>query len=163
LLGQNCKFLFTLPAKGCHTYLRAFRSPYHYSFTIVTHSSLAFIVDDNQVDLFVISKVLESKGFCKEIRTFLRAAEALEALQEGTLPQFVFLDLNMPEMDGFQFLFEFAQLPEEVRSGIQIIVLTSSESSRDKEKALANDLVSLYFSKPISYEKVEEIQRDLQM
>jgi CheY-like chemotaxis protein len=127
------------------------------------YTERTFVIDDNDVDLFVNTKVLCAAGFSSQIDSFLRAEEALERLKDGaqSLPDFIFLDLNMPGMDGFHFLYEFSQLPEPIQRNVKVIVLTSSMSSRDKEKALANGHVFMFISKPISQQKVMEIIEEI--
>ncbi|MTI37889.1 response regulator, partial [Fulvivirga lutimaris] len=69
----------------------------------------------------------------------------------------IFLDLNMPIMDGFRFLYEFSLMSDEVKSKIKIVVLTSSDNSNDKEKVAANADVLTYISKPLTDQKLGDI------
>ena len=80
---------------------------------------------------------------------------------EDDIPDVIFLDLNMPIVDGFKFLFEFSKMNDLVRSKVKIIVLTSSDNIRDKEKVAANPDVLAYVSKPLTDAKLEAISNML--
>ncbi|MEQ8576055.1 MAG: response regulator, partial [Fulvivirga sp.] len=99
------------------------------------------IIDDNEIDIFINQKVLEFNNFASEIINIQAAQNAIDQLKSSKIediPNLIFLDLNMPIMDGFRFLYEFSLLPDEVRAKIKIVVLTSSDNSNDKEKVAAN-------------------------
>ncbi len=77
---------------------------------------------------------------------------------EDKLPQFIFLDLNMPVKDGFGFLEDFEKLDEEVRKNYaKVIVLSSSISPEDINKASTNPFVYKYINKPLSDKYLEAI------
>jgi len=116
------------------------------------------IVDDNEIDIFINKKVLEFSDFCSDTICMKSASDALDFLKDGNdLPELILLDLNMPVIDGFRFLYEFSKLPEDTRSRIKIVVLTSSNNARDKEKVAANPYVLEYVSKPLNEQKLQRI------
>lgn len=118
------------------------------------------IIDDNEIDIFINQKVLEFNNFAKDIINIQAAQNAIDMLKSSEIeemPNLIFLDLNMPIMDGFTFLYEFSLMPDHVRSKIKIVVLTSSDNSNDKEKVAANADVLTYISKPLTDQKLEEI------
>ncbi|MEQ9166661.1 MAG: response regulator, partial [Fulvivirga sp.] len=115
------------------------------------------IIDDNEIDIFINQKVLEFNNFASEIINIQAAQNAIDQLKSSKIediPNLIFLDLNMPIMDGFRFLYEFSLLPDEVRAKIKIVVLTSSDNSNDKEKVAANADVLTYISKPLTDQKL---------
>ncbi|MCU0383147.1 MAG: response regulator, partial [Cyclobacteriaceae bacterium] len=74
-----------------------------------------FLVDDNEIDLFIQKRFLEVFQFTNDIVPFSSAKEAIasiQALHPDKQPVLVFLDLNMPDMDGFGFLEALSQMPE---------------------------------------------------
>ncbi len=119
------------------------------------------LIDDNEIDIFINQKVLEFNDFASEMTSVMAAQLAIDKLKSLTsenLPDVIFLDLNMPVIDGFKFLFEFSQLDELVKSKIKIVVLTSSDNYKDREKVAANPDVLTYVSKPLTDNKLAEIR-----
>ncbi len=118
------------------------------------------LVDDNEIDIFINKKVIEFSGYASEIIVCQTASEALDLLDSNehqSLPDIIFLDLNMPVIDGFKFLFSYAQLHENIKNEMKVVVLTSSDNLRDKEKIAANPDVYDFISKPLTDKKVEEL------
>ena len=81
---------------------------------------------------------------------------ALNAIQ-AKQPALILLDLNMPELDGFEFLEEFVNLPEAKRMNKVIVILTSSDYEKDRERAKQYNVVSGYVTKPLTHEKLVSI------
>ena len=118
------------------------------------------IVDDNEIDLFINQKVLEFNDFASEIvnlQSGQRAIDYLNEISEEEIPDVILLDLNMPLVDGFRFLLEFSKMSAPIREKAAIIILTSSDNLRDKEKIAVNPDVKLFLSKPLTDEKLEQI------
>lgn len=111
------------------------------------------LIDDNKTDLFINETIIKSLLLSKEIMQEQSARNAIEFLKNvkklTDAPDMIFLDLNMPGMDGFQFLTEFNRLSEFVKSKCKIIVVTSSASKDDKHQALMNKNVVRYITKPL--------------
>lgn len=118
------------------------------------------LIDDNEIDMFINQRVLEFNDFASEIDQVNSAEVAISMLKDDskTKPDVIFLDLNMPIVDGFMFLFEYSKLDPEVRKAIKIVVLTSSDNKRDREKIGANSDVLTYMSKPLNDEKLSQIK-----
>ena len=88
------------------------------------------LIDDSDIDLFIQKRFLELYHFSEELVMYKSANEALNALKsEPVAPDIIFLDLNMPDSDGFTFLTHFNTLPDHVVGKSRIVVLTSSESN----------------------------------
>ena len=111
------------------------------------------LIDDNKTDLFINETIIKSLLLSKEIVQEPNAKNALALLRNVTkltdAPDLIFLDLNMPGMDGFEFLAEFNQLSEFVKSKCKIVIVTSSASKEDKHRALMNKNVVRYIIKPL--------------
>ncbi|MDX1627458.1 MAG: response regulator [Fulvivirga sp.] len=128
-----------------------------------TSYNTVMVIDDNDIDLFINKRVIEFSKFGENILTMQSAKDALQYLNSGKeLPEVIFLDLNMPIMDGYGFLYEFEKFPEEIKTQISIFVLTSSDNDRDREKTAANPRVSKFVSKPLDDEKLTEIEEYMQ-
>jgi len=124
----------------------------------------ALLIDDSEIDLFIQRRFLEVFNFSKQLHTYSSAKEALEWLKNLTqenLPNIIFLDLNMPDVDGFGFLLSFSQFPEIVRNSIRVVILTSSNSRQDLDKALAFKNVVHFITKPLKQSDIENLKHKL--
>jgi len=118
------------------------------------------LVDDNESDNVFHEIMLRKAGFDGEIIAFETGVDALAFLRSDSLelPTFIFLDINMPMMNGF----EVAQEAEPLIAGkptIILVMLTSSGSSLDRERAAAIPVIHGFLTKPLT---VEEARRLLQ-
>jgi two-component system, NarL family, nitrate/nitrite response regulator NarL len=122
----------------------------------------AVLIDDSDIDLFIQRRFLEVYNFSDELVLYKSAEEALEWLQNingESAPDVIFLDLNMPEIDGFSFLNSFKELPEKIKSKSKIVVLTSSNSLKDREQVFAFKNVIQFITKPLRQTDIEELKR----
>lgn len=118
---------------------------------------LVLLVDDSSIDNFVNQKMIELNRFSEKVIAFTRANKALEYLigldknnlQAYEIPSFIFLDLNMPIMDGNEFIKQFKTLSEEIKEKCNIIVLTSSVNPLDPTIVNDDKYVLTFLSKPL--------------
>lgn len=123
-----------------------------------TKVNKTLLIDDSDIDLFIQRRFLEVYDFSNQLVSYKSATEALNWLRNingHEPPELIFLDLNMPEVDGFEFLKSFDLLPEKVRSKTRIVVLTSSNSSQDRDMAFANKNVIQFITKPLKQSDIE--------
>lgn len=117
--------------------------------------SLVMLIDEDEIDNIINQKIIESNKFAESIQVYQTGTEALDYLSKNEkspdrLPDLIFLDINMPIMDGFQFLEEFEKLGEPIRDKCKIIMLSSSISPRDIDRAASNRYVRKYLNKPLN-------------
>ena len=120
------------------------------------------LIDDSDIDLFIQRRFLEVYNFSNQLLQYKSAEEALNWLRKLNVepaPDVIFLDLNMPEVDGFGFLKDFNNLPEKITNKSKIVVLTSSNSSKDRDLVFENKNVIQFITKPLKQTDIEELRR----
>ena len=120
------------------------------------------LVDDNEIDNIINEKIIEANDFAEKILVFQTGQEGLDYLKENqdspdALPEIIFLDINMPIMDGFQFLDEFEKYKEGVLKKCRIIMLSSSISPKDIDRAASSKYVKKYLNKPLNARYLDAI------
>lgn len=122
-----------------------------------------FIIDDDEIQAFIHQKVIYGSGLAERVQIFCSAIDALNYLKlieninayhRLFAPQIILLDLNMPIMDGFQFLDEFDKLKIFKQNPINIFLLSSSTDPADIEKANNNKNCLGIISKPLDIGKL---------
>jgi response regulator RpfG family c-di-GMP phosphodiesterase len=125
-----------------------------------TRVDKTILIDDSDIDLFIQRRFLEVYNFSTELFQYRSAEDALnwlKKLNDDSPPDIIFLDLNMPEIDGFGFLKGFDDLPAKIRDKAKIIVLTSSNSVKDRDEVLENKNVIQFITKPLKHTDIEEV------
>lgn len=119
------------------------------------------LIDDDPICNFISVSLLRHLHITEDIHTVPNGKEALRFLKEKAViktvsiyPEVIFLDLNMPVMDGFDFLEQLNHAMPKYASVCKIYVLTSSESPLDIDRCSRYDIAG-YISKPLSKEKIE--------
>lgn len=120
-----------------------------------------YIIDDDELFLKLGKMYLEMGTCTSSVTLFNDATEALKAIEnrEESLDQryVVFLDLNMPILNGFGFLEAFEKKPKLLQKNIQIYVLTSSINQDDIERIKQYKSVTEYLNKPMTREMVQHV------
>lgn len=120
------------------------------------------IIDDDDIYQFMIKRIIKSNVMAKKVLTFSDGEEAIDFLVTNKcindlLPDVIFLDINMPIMDGWQFLEQYVKIRPSFGKKITVYMVSSSVDPRDLERAHRISDVSDYLVKPITGEKLKEI------
>ena len=114
------------------------------------------LIDDNELDIFVNKKLIVDDNFASRITIHPSAQSALDDLKKNSasadeIPNLIFLDIMMPGMDGFGFLDEFDKLDDSVKKKTRIVMLSTSESFKDLNRANQNKYVYKFLNKPLTF------------
>ncbi len=125
---------------------------------------LVMLIDDNETDNFISKRIIELTRFAHRVEVTSSGKGALEYLRQhqddpGNLPDLIFLDINMPIVDGFMFLYEFENLNALVQEKCKVIILSSSDNQRDINRLINNEYVIKYVTKPLTQGALDEIKR----
>lgn len=116
-------------------------------------TKLIYIVEDDPIAAMIAGEVLRRNHIVADIQMYVNGQRAFDQLTAvvrngGHIPDLILLDLNMPLMDGWDFLEAFADMG--IHKLVPIVVLTSSIRPDDQERALRYEEVKGYFSKPLN-------------
>ena len=113
------------------------------------------LIDDSKFDNLINAKLIQTEFKNTQVQAFFSANEALQFLKdnqfnEEELPDILFVDIRMPEMDGFEFMDSFGQLSPTLKEKCKVFILTSSIDPGDKTRAEQNPNVLKFLNKPLS-------------
>lgn len=121
------------------------------------------LIDDDSIFNMISKKIIQIAKFAPKVDSYLDASAALNELRElikndpDEFPEVIFLDINMPEMDGWAFLDEFKKFPEFILKKCKVFMLTSSIDDHDIAKSKTYQIVYDFISKPLSFSKLETL------
>jgi len=117
----------------------------------------SWLIDDDPIFVFALSKMLKRLDLFSEITVFENGKAALDAIEQdpSRLPDVIFLDLNMPIMDGWQFL-EKIEGTQFVNK-LEILVLSSTVDPHDIDRIGKHSKIKTFLPKPISLDKLQHV------
>jgi CheY-like chemotaxis protein len=113
------------------------------------------LIDDNNIDLYVAERLIAKIGFADNILRYTSAREALQYLVANSdnvsmLPEILFVDIYMPDMSGFEFMDEYAKLPQPLKDYCRAYIVSSSLDENDIARSNADENVVAFFEKPLN-------------
>lgn len=122
------------------------------------------VVDDDKIFQLITNKTLSTITEVDRVQQFYNGEEALIYLQENAglpdkLPDVILLDINMPVVDGWSFLKDYADIHDQLSKSISIYMVSSSIDPKDIERANSTPMVREYIIKPIAKDKLVEVVR----
>lgn len=120
------------------------------------------IIDDDEIYIFLMKKSFATMGINQEVLSFLNGADALEEFlqlknNQEDLPGIILLDINMPIMDGWEFLNEFRKIQSDNPTKTPVYIVSSSIANEDIEKSKSYPEIIDYLSKPLELETLVAI------
>jgi CheY-like chemotaxis protein len=133
---------------------------------MMTKINCILLVDDNEADNVLHKIVLDDANVCNYVKVATDGVNALEYIinagkpgQEAEYPKpdLILLDINMPRMNGFEFLDEYHKLDERLKAKVTIVMLTTSLNPEDKKTATSYTEVKGFETKPLTLEILNEL------
>jgi CheY-like chemotaxis protein len=126
-----------------------------------THNRIC-IVDDDWIYQLVIRRMIEKQTPAPQVLTYSNGQEAIDALRAAAadaeaLPDVLLLDINMPVMDGWEFMDEYILLKPSLARPPRIYIISSSIAPQDHEKARSYADISGFLTKPVTEETLERL------
>jgi CheY-like chemotaxis protein len=120
------------------------------------------VIDDDPICVFGIKKTLKKAHYNNKVVIYENGLEAIRGLKQyleqgKLLPNIIFLDINMPIMDGWDFLDDFLKIPKLNRDFVNIYIISSSVDPADLKKVKEFNIINRYLIKPITIEKIETV------
>ncbi len=120
------------------------------------------LIEDDDAYLFLAKAMIKSVSAAIRVLSFTGGKDALDFFVANStnipaLPQIIFLDLNMPGMDGWHFLDAYEKQCPQLASQIPLYILSSSIAEKDRNRAAQNKLVADYIEKPLSSQQFSDI------
>lgn len=120
------------------------------------------LIDDDKIYQFTAKKIIESTNLTKAVLSFYNGEEAIDFFKSNlqnveSIPDIIFLDINMPIKDGWQFLEDFKSLLNDLKKDITIYMVSSSVNDYDIKKSKEYSFVTDYIIKPINRERFEQL------
>lgn len=122
-----------------------------------------FLIDDDEIYLFTMKRMIEKNNLVNNVHEFKNGFDAIEFLNKVAinnhvlLPDIIFLDINMPVMDGWSFMDVFSLLKPKLSKKIEVYMISSSINQSDIDRAKSITDISDFIVKPIGTEQLKNI------
>jgi CheY-like chemotaxis protein len=135
-------------------------------FMTTQNKKITWLIDDDVIYLFGMKKLIETHSLSEKVIEFHDGQAAIDFLDEYKhdhveLPDVIFVDINMPVMNGWEFVEEFVKLQPNINKQITVYMVSSSLDKADIERAKSFGAISDYVIKPVNGCKLKEIYESL--
>jgi CheY-like chemotaxis protein len=125
-------------------------------------NTITCLIDDDEIYLFSVKKVIEVNKLSDRVLEFRNGQDAIDFFVQSSgnnqeLPDVIFLDINMPVMNGWEFIEEFKKIRPQLSKDIMLYVVSSSVDKSDVDKARSFSTVNDYLIKPITATQLKNI------
>lgn len=132
---------------------------------MTAHKWHFIVIDDNKLDSFIAEKIIRNTGLSESVATFPDALQALELVisktQSDQQNNIIIVDIQMPLMNGFEFVEAFEMLPQERQNQFVIFMLTSSINENDLNRVRNYSSVKHLLNKPLTSDKLSYLVSQL--
>lgn len=124
------------------------------------NSKLTCIIDDDHLFVNLVQKLITVKEFTENVIVFKDGSEAIAYFRKNNcIPDTILVDLNMPVMDGWEFVNQFSALQKKLATPTKLYIISASEDPQDLEKAKNMACVNDFIAKPITIPVFDQIYR----
>ncbi len=120
------------------------------------------LVDDDNINNFINQRLIKKLNIAEEVNVAVNGEEAIKVIKntcDNECPDLILLDINMPVMDGFEFLEEYKKLPIPNKDKVVIVMLTTSTNQNDMGRS-KNIPIRGFLNKPLTEDKLTKIMKD---
>src|SRR6187402_2637508 len=133
---------------------------------MLDHTLNLLVIDDDDINIFIIKKIVEKTGFDIQMIARNNGQQAIDYLNENIaqqkpLPKLVLIDINMPVMNGWEFIEAYEALG--IEQQVDMYILSSSVYENDIEKTKSYKAVKGFISKPLSMERLTELIKAIRL
>ncbi len=127
---------------------------------------IACVIDDDEIYTYAVKRIIENSQIAAKTLFFPNGELALLFLTEylyktESLPDLILLDINMPVLDGWQFMDEFVHLSPRINKKIIVYIVSSSIDEADFKKARSYEQISDYIVKPVTADKLKKVVEEM--
>ncbi len=115
------------------------------------------LIDDESINNFISTKIIQQFNPRCNVIAYTRVKDALEHLQREDLPDLILLDINMPGMNGWDFLDRYSEFTDSLQQRCPVVMLTSSVNQHDMQRSRGYRAVTGFISKPLTVEALEQM------
>jgi len=125
------------------------------------------LLDDDEVNNFICSSIIQKSIPESRVISFLNGKQGLDYLEsllgknDYNLPDLIFVDINMPVMNGWEFLDRYKKIANRFNKKIVLMMLTASMSDKDVKKAKTYEIVDDYLTKPLRQDELTKVREDI--